>query len=149
MLTRTLARSTITAAEKPSVAGYGSQIEFAHWIVLLGCARRKELDKHKSTQGSGVFMCQRGGPGKVSSAATQWPHAPLPAQNTLTCVANVPVLWRKAGMCFSLSASITPLFDFPTLSLRFIDVSLSEIILHAISPQNDSLHHLFTAPHRH
>lgn len=30
MLTRTLARSTITAAEKPSVAGYGSQIEFAH-----------------------------------------------------------------------------------------------------------------------
>lgn len=26
----TLAHSTITAAEKPSVAGYGSQIEFAH-----------------------------------------------------------------------------------------------------------------------
>lgn len=93
--TCTLAHSSITAAERPSVTGYASQIEFAQWIVLLGCARCKELDKHKSTRGSRVFLCQHSRPGTFFLLL----HVSFYAGNKLTCMAIISILW----MCLDLS----------------------------------------------
>lgn len=100
-----LAHSSITAAVRPAVTGYGSQIEFAQWIVLLGCARCKELDKHKSTQGSCVFICQRNSPTFFFTVETNRPA------------------WQSFYYfgCAFLTGFITLPFNFPMKSLRFRD----------------------------
>lgn len=88
-----------------------------------------------------MFICQRRGPGKVSLAAPR----SFPRWKQANLRGNHSPAWSKAGMCFSLPQFITALFDFPTLSLRFIDISMAEFLLQVVYPNNDSIHHLFNA----
>lgn len=60
-------------------------------------------------------------------------------------MAITSLLGVKQECAFLRHDFITLLFDFPTLTLRFADVSMAEILLQVVYTNTELIHHLFEA----